>query len=130
MAMLNIEYRHSKNVEKEQNIRRSNAMMVRYLEGIVKEMKDAKISAEFIDSVQLDGENALLINGTDVSKILDGLKIMFPEGDDHCDLGDTSKVMLTERPVTDWNKAYVEDIPDILMKNAISKVYADMRADK
>ena len=30
----------------------------------------------------------------------------------------------------DWNEDHIEDIPDILMKNAIAKVYAEMERDR
>ena len=30
------------------------------------------------------------------------------------------------RPTLDWNREYVEDVPDTIMKNAIAKVFADM----
>ena len=34
------------------------------------------------------------------------------------------------RPTLDWNKDIIDDIPDVLMKNAISKVYADITKDR
>lgn len=129
MAMINIEYRHSAAVKKE-NLRRGSEGMEKYLSDLVKEMKSAKISAEYIDSAAVDGEeNKVLINGTDVKDILAGLKIVMPESDDHCDDGSAPKMVTFGRPVLDWNKKYVEDIPDVLMKNAISKVYSELRKE-
>ena len=128
MAMMNIEYRHRGKVKKTEETRRGTEGMIKYLSDLVAEMRSAKISAEFIESLAADGEaNTVLINGKDVEEILEGLKIIIPEDDDICD--DRAPKMVTfGRPTLQWNERFVEDIPDILMKNAISKVYSDLRA--
>jgi len=128
MAMMKIEYRHREKVKKTEDTRRGTEGMIKYLSDLVAEMRSAKISAEFIESLAADGEaNTVLINGKDVKDILDGLKIIIPEEDDMCD-DRTPKMVTFGRPTLQWNERFVEDIPDILMKNAISKVYSDLRA--
>ena len=94
-------------------------------------MKGAGISSEYIDSPTVRGEkNCILINGKKVQEIIKGLKIMMLEDDDHCDYGTSAKLITFERPPAEWNEDIAEDVPDVIMKNAISKVYADIRADK
>jgi hypothetical protein len=130
MAMLNIEYRHSGDVEKGPNVRRNVLMMKSYLQNLVKEMREAGISAEYIDSVASGEKNSVLINGKTVQDIIKGLKLMMLEDDDHCDYGSSGKLISIGRPVLEWDQNVVEDVPDVTMKNAISKMYADIRADK
>jgi len=130
MAMINIEYRHSKPVRKSDTVRRSTDGMERYLQDIVEEMKSAGISVSLIDATAFgDEDSSLFINGRNIKEILKGLKILFPEDDDHCDDLSGPKVVMVARPLTEWNDAYAEDIPDILLKNAISKTYSDIRKD-
>jgi len=123
MSKVTIEYRYrSSNVR---TGRRNTSEMRRYLEGLVDEMKNADIKAEYIDYVIVDDEpNSVRINGREISSILDGLEIRMLEDDD-CDPGMRPQLVKIERPATDWMKDNVEDIPDVLMKNAISKAYAD-----
>jgi hypothetical protein len=47
---------------------------------------------------------------------------------DDCDPQMRPKMIIFERPATDWDKNEIEDIPDVVMKNAVSKAYADMNA--
>lgn len=125
--MLNIEYRHSEKVRLAPDIRRTSEGMVRYLESLVKEMRSANISADFVDSVAVDGEsNRLLINGKDINEILDGLKIIPLDDDEHCDVTSPPKLVTFGRPTMDWNRRYIEDIPDVFVKNAISKTYSEI----
>ena len=123
MSGITIEYRYrSSNVR---TGRRNTSEMRYYLEGLVDEMKGAGIKAEYVDYVVVDDEsNSVKINGLEVSTILDGLEIKMLEEDD-CDPGMRPQLIRIERPATDWMKDIVEDIPDVLMKNAISKAYAD-----
>ncbi|MDN5357569.1 MAG: hypothetical protein AB7D42_02385 [Candidatus Methanomethylophilaceae archaeon] len=124
MAMINIEYRHSAEPPEASIIRRKTiGEMKNYLMGLVAEMLLADISAQYIDTAS-DGRNAVVINGKDVHEILDGLQIKMLDSEDACDTGKPSLVKF-ERPVLDWKKEFIEDIPDVLMKNAISKAYAD-----
>jgi hypothetical protein len=124
--MLKIEYRHADRVGKTGDVRRDNDGMKDYLRDLVREMKEAKISATFTESAAQEGEeNSVRINGRDIREILNGLKIIFPEDEEICD--DRAPKMVTfGRPVLQWNERHIEDIPDILMKNAISKVYSEM----
>ncbi len=122
--MINIEYRHSAEPPEASIIRRKTiGEMKNYLMGLVAEMLLADISAQYIDTAS-DGRNAVVINGKDVHEILDGLQIKMLDSEDACDTGKPSLVKF-ERPVLDWKKEFIEDIPDVLMKNAISKAYAD-----
>ena len=34
------------------------------------------------------------------------------------------------RPMLEWDPRVIEDIPDVLMKNAISKVYCDLQKNR
>ena len=130
MAMINIEYRHSKPVRRSDTMRRSTEGMERYLDDIVKEMRSAGISVALVDSTAIGDEgSSLFINDRNVKDILGGLKILFPEEDDHCDDLSAPKIVSFQRPLTDWNNKYAEDIPDILLKNAISKTYSELRKD-
>ena len=124
---ITIEYRYrSSDVRKG---RRNTSEMRYYLEGLVDEMRSADINAEYIDSVAVDDDvNSIWINGREISSILDGLEIRMLEEDD-CDPGMRPQLVRFERPATDWMKDEIEDIPDVLMKNAISKAYADANKD-
>ena len=73
-----------------------------------------------------EGPNTVLINGRTIPEIIDGLEIKHLDVEESCDHGKPSKVLFG-RPVLDWKKEYVEDVPDTIMKNAIAKVYADER---
>jgi hypothetical protein len=121
MGNIIIEYRYRASDGKRG--RRDTSGMRYYLEGLVDEMRSAEIKAEYIDSVALDGEpNSVTVNGKDVRDILSGLEIKMLEMDD-CE---RPGLVTFGRPVTDWNNDVIEDIPDVLMKNAVSKAYADM----
>ncbi len=125
--MVDIEYRHSSEPPENAIIRRkSSGEMKRYLLGLVNEMLSADISAKFTET---EGKNDVFVNGKNVREILDGLEIIMPESEDACDLSRPSLIKF-ERPVLDWKKEYIEDIPDILMKNAISKAYADAEKNR
>jgi len=124
MGKIVVEYRYRSSAERKG--RRNTSEMRYYLESLIDEMRTAGINAEYIDSVAVGDEpNSVRINGKDVSEILDGLEIRMLEDDD-CDPGMRTRLVRIERPATDWNRNDIEDIPDVLMKNAISKAYADM----
>ncbi|MGE4375506.1 MAG: hypothetical protein AB7D01_07370 [Methanoculleus sp.] len=124
MAMINIEYRHSAEPPEASIIRRKTVEeMKNYLMGLVAEMLVADISAQYVDTAY-EGENTVVINGKDIRDILNGLQIRMLDSEDACDSGKPSLIKF-ERPVLDWKKEFIEDIPDVLMKNAISKAYAD-----
>ena len=127
MAMIDIEYRHTGTVMKADDVRRNTKGMEGYLRDLIKEMRSAGISVSLTDSPATDGKSSLYINGRNVKDILEGLKIHIPEEDDHCDNPNVTKMVTMGRPVLEWNMDYAEDIPDILMKNAISKTYADIQ---
>jgi hypothetical protein len=123
MGKIVIEYRYAAN-EKIPG-RRNTSEMRHYLEDLVYEMRSAGIDTEYVDSVASKGDiNCVRINGRDIMSILDGLEIKMLEADD-CDPKMRPKMVIFERPVMDWDRNYVEDIPDTMMKNAVSKAYAD-----
>jgi len=125
MAMIDIEYRHQKEPDKSGEIRRSSIKaMSEYLNDLVCEMQMSDISSRFIDK-EVQGRNMLLINGKEISEILEGLEIKMLDVEESCDMGNTNRIRF-DRPPLDWNREIIEDIPDVLVKNAISKVFADV----
>lgn len=127
--MIDIEYRYSAEPPKLDILRRkSNEEMKNYLMGLVADMLMSDIPAKYSE-VKTEGENSVFINGKDVHEILEGLEIRMMEVEDSCNLGRPAMVKF-ERPMMDWEKEYIEDIPDILMKNAISKIYAEAYNDR
>ena len=132
MAMLDIEYRFSdKPLDKNDIRRKTTKDMEFYIRGLVFEMQSADISVKFSTSVPLEGErNMVYINGRTVPEILEGLDIKIPEPDEETCGCSTPKIVSIGGPNLKWNEDYIEDIPDILMKNAISKMYADMEKNR
>lgn len=124
MALVNIRYVHSAEPSAEGGeIRRTSIKaMEDYMNCLVLDMKMAGVSTEFV-SENLDGaKNDVIVNGLTVVQILDGLNIVKPELDEE---DRPKRFVQFERAPDDWNKDIVEDIPDILMKNALSKAYAE-----
>ncbi len=132
MAMLDIEYRFSDKPLDNAEIRRKTTKdMEFYIRGLVFEMQSADISVKFSTGVPLEGErNMVFINGKTVPEILDGLDIKIPEPDEETCGCSTPKDISIGGPNLKRNEDYIEDIPDILMKNAISKMYADMEKNR
>jgi len=125
MAMIDIEYRHSSEPPEDDGIRRQSVEeMSEYLRSLVFEMQMADISSKFI-SVEGEGPNTVLVNGKRIQDILEGLDIRMLDSEDSCDHG-KANIVSFGRPTLDWNKNVIEDIPDVLVKNAISKAYADV----
>ena len=125
MAMLDIEYRHSTEPKNTPDIRRASIDdMKDYLNDLVCEMQMADISSKLIDK-ESDGPNMVYVNGRSVPDILNGLDIKMPDAEETCDHGSIT-IIKFDRPTLDWHKDVIEDIPDILMKNAIAKVFADI----
>ena len=130
MAMLDIEYRHSgRPVTYRESRRADSSEMEAYLRDIVFEMQDADISSKYIDK-ECD-EDMLYINGMKVTEVLDGLEIkpLMPDEDD-CGCDGHAKPIVVGRNDRDWNEDFIEDIPDVLVKNAISKVYSDIQKNR
>ena len=125
MALVNIVYVHSKEPEGTDLRRSSIASMVEYMERLVFEMKFAGVSTEFKSEHRDGAKNDVIVNGKTVAEILDGLQIVKPELDSE---GRPASIVTFERAPDDWQEDIIEDIPDLLMKNALSKAYAD--ADK
>jgi len=125
MAMLDIEYRHSSEPPEDESLRRwSIEEMSDYLKGLVLEMQMSDISAKFI-STEADGPNMVFVNGRKITDILEGLEIKPLDVDESCDHGKT-QIISFGRPTVEWKKDVIEDIPDVLVKNAISKAYGDI----
>lgn len=127
--MLDIEYRYSSKPLNNDEIRRkSTEEMDAYIQGLVTEMKLASISVKYVTAPAVNEENMVFVNGRTVKEILKGLKIKIPYPDeDTCGHNRTKKPIVSfGRPETEWDEKYIEDIPDLLMKNAIAKVYAEM----
>jgi len=123
--MIDIEYRYSSEPPEDENIRRQSVEeMSKYLRGLVYEMQMSDISSKFI-SVEKEGPNGLFINGKSIQDILDGLDIKMLDSEESCDHGKVSMVSFG-RPILDWRKDVIEDIPDVLVKNAISKTYSNI----
>ena len=133
MAMIDIEYRYSAEPTFEGRRHKTVKDMEDYLRSLVLEMQMADISAGF-KAVRMDaGRNDVIINGRTVESILDGLKIVPLEPDDDgCGCGTTDKKPLISigRSENEWNKDCIEDISDVLMKNAIAKVYSEMESGR
>ena len=132
MAMLDIEYRFSDRPLEDKDIRRKTTKdMEFYIRGLVFEMQSADISVKFTTGVPLEGErNMVYINGKPVPEILDGLDIKIPEPDEESCGCSSPKIVTIGGPNLQWKEDIIEDIPDILMKNAISKTYADMERNR
>lgn len=129
MAMIDIEYRYSSEPSDDREIRRGSIEeMSDYLKNLVAEMQMADISSKF-RGIEHEGPNMIFINGKSIVEILDGLEIRPLEVEESCNLGQTNIVNIG-RPTTDWKKDVIEDIPDVLVKNAISKAYADIIKDR
>ena len=125
MALVNIVYVHSKEPEGTDLRRSSIASMVEYMERLVFEMKFAGVSTDFKSEHRDGAKNDVIVNGRTVAEILDGLQSVKPELDSE---GRPASIVTFERAPDDWQEDIIEDIPDLLMKNALSKAYAD--ADK
>jgi len=130
MAMIDIEYRHSAQPPHSvKDLRRTSiGDMHEYLNDLVVEMQMADISSKLIDK-EAAGPNMVYINGKSVHDILEGLDIRMPDSEESCDNGNAT-IIKFGRPTLDWNKNIIEDIPDILMKNAIAKVFADINNNR
>ncbi|MCL2148623.1 MAG: hypothetical protein FWH47_04725 [Methanomassiliicoccaceae archaeon] len=129
MAMIDIEYRHSSEPPEDDNLRRQSVEeMSDYLKGLVDEMLRSDISAKLTVS-EGEGPNMVFVNGKSITDILAGLDIKMLDSDDACDHGKVSIVSFG-RPILEWNRGVIEDIPDVLVKNAVSKAYADVLGDR
>ena len=122
MALVNIVYVHSKEPEGTDLRRSSIASMVEYMERLVFEMKFAGVSTDFKSEHRDGAKNDVIVNGRTVAEILDGLQIVKPELDSE---GRPASIVTFERAPDDWNTDVIEDIPDLLMKNALSKAFAE-----
>ncbi|HIJ00949.1 MAG: hypothetical protein PWQ88_136 [Candidatus Methanomethylophilaceae archaeon] len=130
--MLDIEYRRKYKLDRPYaQSRRDVYDFSEYLNSLVREVKLAGISIHLRETeISEDSEekNDVIINGRTVAEILDGLKLIIPATKDCSTCGGvcgTGSCGTGEREDLDWNHAIIEDIPDIILKNAISKALAD-----
>ena len=133
--MIDIEYRYVKDrvpggdLPVREIRRKSPKEMEDYLRQLVFEMQSADISARYIGK-ETEDENQVYINGTKVNDILRGLEIkMLEPEEDTCGCNGPRPIIIG-RPMLDWDPRVIEDIPDVLMKNAISKVYSDLQKNR
>ena len=127
MALIDIVYIHSAEPSGNEIRRTSIKAMEEYMDHLVFEMKLAGVGTSFVSKHEDGAKNDVIINGKTVSQILDGLEIRKPEVDSE---DRPVKVIAIERAPDDWNTDVIEDIPDVLMKNAISKVYCDLQKNR
>lgn len=136
MAMLDIEYRFVKgqvpggDLPGREIRRKSVEEMEQYLRGLVYEMEEADISARYIPK-ETENENQVYINGVKVNDVLKGIdeiKMLDPD-EETCGCNGPRPISIG-RPMLDWDPRVIEDIPDVLMKNAISKVYCDIQKNR
>jgi hypothetical protein len=129
MAMIDIEYRHSSEPPEDENLRRwSIEEMSDYLNRLVLDMQMSDISAKFTN-IEAEGPNMVFVNGRKITDILKGLEIKPLDVEESCDHGKVQMISFG-RPTLEWNKDIIEDIPDVLVKNAISKAYGDILKDR
>lgn len=121
MALLNIVYTHSKDPEFPDSRRKTVKEMDEYLEGLVVELKFNGISVDY-KSVEGD-RNEVTVNGKTAQKIVEDLgdDIRIPE----VDSDQASPMVGFARAPRDWNTDCIEDISDLLMKNVLSKSFAE-----
>lgn len=125
MAMIDIVYIHSGDPKPPAGteVRRGTVKdMEEYMQHLVFEMKYAGVGTSFKSEEKEGAKNDIVVNGKSVSEILDGLEIRKPELDSE---GRPAQIVSIERAPDDWNTEIIEDIPDLLMKNALSKAFAD-----
>ena len=122
MALVDIVYIHSAEPTGKEIRRTSIKAMEEYIDHVDFEMKLAGVGTSFVSKHQDGAKNDVIVNGKTVAQILDGLEIRKPEVDSE---DGPVKVIAIERAPDDWNTDVIEDIPDLLMKNALSKAFAE-----
>jgi len=122
MVMLKITYMHCKEPDMPGCRHGSIKEMEDYLEGLVCEMLLAEIDVKY-ETIEGD-RNEVFINGKTALEIITALgeDIRVPETDE-----EGPAIITVERNQRDWNTAVIEDISDLLMKNALSKSFAEAR---
>lgn len=128
--MIDIEYRHSSEPPEDEGIRRQSIEeMEKYLRNLVYEMQMGEISSKFV-STEGSGKNMVYVNGKSIPEILEGLEIKMLEVEESCNPSKISMIDIGGRPTLEWNKDIIEDIPDVLVKNAVSKMYAEIMENR
>ena len=122
MAMLDVVYIHAKDPDFPDCRRKTVQEMEDYIKDLVYELKFNGISTDF-QSKEGD-HNDVTINGKSVADIIRDLgeDIRIPEVEEG-----SSPVVSFGRGPKDWKMDVVEDISDLLMKNALSISFAEAR---
>jgi len=128
MAMMDIVYIHSGEPNGDGIRRASVAEMDTYMKGLVKELRLSDISCSYA-SKDGAGKNTVVINGKNVEEILRDLDIKLLDSEQP-DKDPSGVIIQFNRGPEDWNTNYIEDISDTLMKNAVSKAFADIAEDR
>ncbi len=133
--MLDIEYRRKSVLDHPfEASRRDVYDFSEYLNTLVDQVRFSGINIKLREIDIPEGSedrNDVVINGRSVAEILEGLDLVLP-GSKSC--GNCSGACGTsdgcgggERDDLEWNEDIIEDIPDIIFKNAVSKALADSR---
>lgn len=127
-----LEYRNKGRLDHPFSLSRKDVSgLTKELKILVGQVKSVGIDMEFkVTAIGEDEPNDILINGKPIAKILQGLNIVHEGGCSDCSACNESSCATaneSKRDELDWNRSVVEDIPEALLKNAISKVIADSR---
>lgn len=129
---ITVEYRHKGRLDQPFSLsRRDVPGFSKELKVLVGQVRSVGIDMLFKES-RFDGDepNALIIGGRSIDDVLEGLNIVREGGCSTCSANcsePTCETAKEERDEMDWNRRVLEDIPEVLLKNAISKVIADSR---
>ena len=129
---ITVEYRHKGRLDQPFSLsRRDVPSFSKELKVLVGQVRSVGIDMLFKES-RFDGDepNALIIGGRSIDDVLEGLNIVREGGCSTCSANcsePTCETAKEERDEMDWNRRVLEDIPEVLLKNAISKVIADSR---
>ncbi|MDD3398371.1 MAG: hypothetical protein PHW93_02080 [Candidatus Methanomethylophilaceae archaeon] len=129
---ITIEYRHKDGLDQPFSLsRRDVPGLTKELKVLVGQVRSVGIDMLFKETrIEGDEPNTLLIGGRNVEDVLEGLDIVREGGCSTCSANcsePTCETSKEERDELDWNRRVLEDIPEVLLKNAISKVIADSR---
>ncbi len=125
-----LEYLHKGRIDQPFELsRRDVPAMARLLKTLVGQARIAGIDMLYREAdVREDEPNTLLIGGRDLSEILEGLDIVLESDCSTCSANCSStgcEVAGAGRGDLDWNRRVLEDVPEIVLKNAISKVISE-----
>jgi len=131
-----VEYRHKVQFQGEERCegcRRNEKEMMEDLTRLVKEVNDEGIEMALTETVLDDASkerNDIMVNEVPVREILKGITIVNSCGAGSCDTGScsTDSCSTCGTPNLDWIEEVIEDIPEHLLKMAISKMIMEHMA--